>query len=107
MTGEQERRAAQRFSIQAPTEYANTKNGSGFTENVSLSGVRIEHTSNAISVDTELGMRFSFYYGSFETAFEGKVVRRTDNGFAVRFGPLDTEQMRVLRQALALSDGLP
>ena len=107
MTGEQERRTAQRFSIQAPTEYANTQNGTGFTENVSLSGVRIEHTSNAISVETELGMRFSFFYGSFETAFEGRVVRHTGNGFAVRFETLDTEQLRVLRQALALSDGLP
>ena len=107
MTSERERRASQRFSIQAPTEYANSLLGSGFTENVSLTGVRIEHASNPISVDTALGMRFSFYHGSFETAFEGTVVRPTDTGFAVRFRTLDGEQLRVLRQALSLLDGLP
>ena len=107
MAIEQERRGARRFNIEVPTEYDNSRNGSGFTEDVSLSGVRVEHASIAISPDMQLGLRFSFYHGSFETLFKGTVVRRTDQGFAVRFADLDADQLGVLRRALSLSDGLP
>ena len=107
MTIEQERRGARRFSVQAPTEYENSGHGSGFTEDVSLSGVRVEHASRPISIEAELQLRFSFYHGSFETLFAGTVVRRTNNGFAVQFGSLNADQLGVLRRALSLTDGLP
>ncbi len=102
MTIDQERRAAPRFSIQVPTEYehANTPVGTGRTENVSVSGVLVERTSAEFPIDTELRMRFSFFSGSFATAFTAAVVRHTESGFAARFVDLDTAQIEVLQRAL-------
>ncbi len=74
--------------------------GRGFTEDVSLSGVRIEQVSLAVPIETELRLRFSFFLGSFETLFRGKVVRHTTDGFAVQFGSLDVAQIETLRTAL-------
>ncbi len=104
MTIDQERRAAPRFSIQVPTEYEyeSSRPGSGFTENVSTSGVLVEHTSAAFPIDTELRMRFSFFQGSFDTLFTGAVVRYTEDGFAARFVHRETAQIDVLRRALSV-----
>ncbi len=74
--------------------------GRGFTKDVSLSGVRIEQVSLAVQIETELQLRFSFFLGSFETLFPGKVVRHTTDGFAVRFAGLDAAQLEILRTAL-------
>ena len=71
MTTDQERRAAPRLSIQVPAEYEYDKSpaGTGFTENVSSSGVLVEHTSAEFPIDTELRMRFSFFQGAFDIVF--------------------------------------
>ena len=104
MTIDQERRAAPRFSVQAPTEYGHTDTpvGTGHTENVSSSGVLIEYTSAAVPIDTELRMRFSFFHGSFDTVFKAAVVRYTEDGFAARFVHLETDQIEVLRRVLSM-----
>ena len=104
MTTDQNRRAAPRFSIQVPTEYEYDSDlaGTGFTENVSSSGVLVDHTSAAFPIDTELRMRFSFFHGSFDTVFTGAVVRYTEDGFAARFVHLDTAQIEVLHRALSV-----
>ncbi len=96
----EERRAAPRLSIQVPTEYENSHTGSGFTKNVSLSGVRIEHASLSLAIQTEIGLRFSFFMGSFDTVFPGTVVRHTEDGFAVHFGDMGEAQLGVLRRVL-------
>ncbi len=96
----EEQRAAPRLSIQAPTEYENSHMGSGFTENVSLSGVRIEHATIPMAMQTEIRLRFSFFVGSFDTVFQGTVVRDTGPGFAVQFGDMGEAQLEVLRGIL-------
>ncbi len=97
----QERRVERRLRIQAPMEYGqDAETGRGFTEDVSLSGVRIEQASLAVPIETELQLRFSFFLGSFETLFRGKVVRHTTDGFAIQFGSLDVAQLEVLHTAL-------
>ncbi len=99
----EERRAAPRFSVQVPTEYEDSQMGSGFTTNVSLSGVQIEHASISTAIQTEIRLRFSFFMGSFDTVFRGTVVRRTGDGFAVQFGDMDAAQLVVLRRSLRAS----
>ncbi len=96
----EEQRAAPRFSVQAPTEYGNSHMGSGFTKNVSLSGVRVEHASISMAIQTEIGLRFSFFVGSFDTVFRGTVVRHTGDGFAVQLGDMGEAQLEVLRRTL-------
>ena len=100
MTIDQERRAEPRFSIQVPTEYEyeSSTPGSGFTENVSTSGVLVEHASAGFPIDAELRMRFLFFHGSFDTLFTGAVVRYT----AARFVRLETAQIEVLRRAFSV-----
>ena len=95
-----ERRAMPRVSIQAPTEYENSRVGSGVTKNVSLSGVLIEYASMSMANQTELRLRFSFFMGSFGTIFRGTVARRTKDGFAVQFEDMGEAQLEVLRRAL-------
>ncbi len=96
----EERRVAPRFSVQVPTEYEDSHMGSGLTENVSVSGVRIEHASKSVVIQTEIRLRFSFFVGSFDTVFRGTVVRHTGDGFAVQFGDMDEAQLAVLRRSL-------
>ena len=96
----EEQRAAPRLGIQAPTEWENSHMGSGLTENVSSSGVRIEHASVLIAIQTEVRLRFSFFTGSFDTTFLGTVVRHTEGGFAVQFGDMGEAQLQVLRRIL-------
>ncbi len=61
----EERHREPRFRVQVPTEYENSHMGSGFTENLSLSGVLIEPASRSNAIQTELRLRFSFFIGSF------------------------------------------
>ncbi len=96
----EERRAAPRFIIQVPTEYENSQMGSGLTENVSISGVRIEKASISAAIQTEIRLRFSFFKGSFDTIFQGTVVRHTGPGFAVQFGDMGEAQLEVLSRTL-------
>ncbi len=95
-----EQRAAPRFSVQAPTEYGNSHLGTGFVENVSLSGVLIENASRSVEIQTGIRLRFSFFMGSFDTVFPGTVVRHTGPGFAVQFGDMGEAQLGVLRRVL-------
>ncbi len=96
----EQRREARRFIIQAPAEYEDSQTGSGLTENVSISGIRIENASVLIAIQTEIRMRFSFFKGSFDTLFQGTVVRHTGDGFAVQFGDMGEAQLEVLRRIL-------
>ena len=95
----EERRAAPRLGIQAPTEWENSHMGSGLTENVSSSGVRIEHASGLVAIQTEVQLRFSFFAGSFDIMFQGTVVRHTGPGFAVQFRDMGEAQLEVLRRS--------
>ncbi len=104
----EEQRAAPRVSVQVPTEYENSHTGSGVTENVSVSGVLIDHASRSMAIQTAIRLRFSFFIGSFDTVFHGTVIRQTGDGFAVQFGDMDQVQLEVLRRILRLSPlGLP
>ncbi len=96
----EQRREARRFIIQAPTEYEDSQTGSGLTENVSISGVRIENASVSTAIQTQIRLRFSFFMGSFDTLFQGTVVRHTGDGFAVQFGDMGEAQLAVLRRIL-------
>ncbi len=101
---DQERRVAPRFNVEVPIEYEyeSSTRGTGFTENVSASGVLVEYASAEIPIDTELRMRFSFFHGSFDTVFTSSVVRYTEDGFAARFVHLETAQLEVLHRVLSL-----
>ena len=89
-----------RFGLRAPTEYSEGRTGRGTTENISLSGALIENISEQQLVGTRLDLRFSFFAGSYETPFAGRVVRLTDRGFAVEFVELDSTQHQLLHNAL-------
>ncbi len=99
----EEQRAAPRFGVQVPTEYEDSHMGSGFTENLSVSGVLIEPASRSPAIQTEIRLRFSFFIGSFDTVFQGTVIRHTKDGFAVQFGDMDPVQAEVLRRIIRLS----
>ncbi len=94
----EKRRAAARLSVEVPTEYESPHTGNGFTKNVSLSGVQIEHASISMAIQAEIGLRF--FTGSFDTVFRGTVVRHTGDGFAVQFGDMGEAQLEVLRRIL-------
>ena len=95
-------RTAPRFDVQAPVEYENSQNGSGFTTNLSLVGVLIENASTMIPIETEIRLRFSFFAGSFGTEFRGTVVRHTEDGFAVQFVDMGETQLEVLQRTFQL-----
>ena len=97
-----EHRAALRTRVQVSIEYESSDTGSGFTENVSLSGALIKNASTSIPIRTQIRLRFSFFVGSSDTVFRATVVRHTKDGFAVQFGDLDEAQLDVLRRGLRL-----
>lgn len=99
----EDRRAALRFNVQVPTKYENPHMGYGFTENLSVSGVSIEHSTTSMAIQTEIRMRFSLFMGSFDTVFRGTVVRHTKDGFAVQFVDMGKAQLEVLRRSLQRS----
>ncbi len=97
-----EHRAASRFSVQVSTEFEGAHMGSGFTENVSLSGALIECTSASMPIKAKLRLRFSFFVGSFDIVFLGTVVRHTEDGFAVEFVDMGQAQLEALGRILPL-----
>ena len=97
---ENDRRRAIRFEVRAPTQYANHERGTGTTENVSVSGVLIQNATRAVGVGSSLEVRFSFFPGSFDTPFTARVIRHTDDGFALQFDDLGPPQISLLRSAL-------
>lgn len=99
-TDETDRRRARRFEVRAPTQYANTERGTGITENVSISGVLIQNASRLVGVGSSVEVRFSFFPGSFDTAFTAHVIRETEAGFALQFSDLGPSQLSLLRAAL-------
>ncbi len=98
----EQRPRAPRFPVQVPTEFQNSALGTGFTADVSNSGVRVAHASIPVRLETDLRLRFSFFLGSFATEFLGTVIRHAEDGFAIHFGSLDRAQIEVLRRALSL-----
>ena len=97
-----DQRAAPRFSVRVSTEFESDQTGSGFTDNISLSGVLIEYASSSIPIDTKIQLRFSFFVGSFDTVFQGIVSRHTEDGFGVQFVEMGESQVDVLRKILKL-----
>ncbi len=95
-----ERRRAPRFDVYVPMEYEDDAAGRGFTKNVSLSGVLIGQASSPPPIGASLRLRFSFFLGSFETPFRGKVVRQAEEGFAIQFASLEEAELEILRRAL-------
>ncbi len=98
----EERRREPRFSVQVPIEYKDSRMGSGVTDDVSLSGVRIKHASKSMAIQAEIRLRFSFFMGSLGTEFCGTVVRHTEDSFAVQFVDMDQAQLLVIRRSLRL-----
>ena len=98
----QRRPRAPRFGVYVPMEYEDhSVTGRGFTKNVSLSGVLIEQASWPAPIGASLRLRFSFFQGSFETPFRGKVVRHAEEGFAIQFASLEESEREILRTALS------
>ena len=75
--------------------------GRGFTKNLSLSGVLIGQATSPPPIGASLRLRFSFFLGSFETPFRGKVVRQAEEGFAIQFAGLEESEREILRTALS------
>lgn len=99
--GPPKRRAAPRFDLRAPVEYHSaTSNGEGTVWNISTSGARVENVSAFVELGARLGLRASFYPGSFDTVLSGEVVRHTEAGFAVQFVDLGSPQKALLASAL-------
>ena len=93
-----------------PVEYEQASaTGRGTTWDVSTSGVHVamSHTSapSPLLIGSEVKLRFSFFAGSFGTAFPANVVRHTPEGFAVRFDQLGSAHHDLLRQALPVGNG--
>ena len=103
-----ERRIAPRYRIRVPVEYEQASaTGRGTTWDVSISGVHVamRRASPALSIGSEVKLRFSFFAGSFDVAFPANVVRHTAEGFAVQFDPLGNAHRDMLRQALPVENG--
>ncbi len=103
-----ERRIAPRYRVRVPVEYEQASvTGRGTTWDISASGVHVSmrHASSALSIGSEVKLRFSFFAGSFDTAFPANVVRQTPEGFAVQFDPLGSAHRDLLRQALPIGNG--
>ncbi len=101
---ERDLRRSQRFELRAPAEFQNGGHGSGMTWNISFSGALIVNASELLPVGTRLEVRFSFFPGSFETTFVGRVVRHSEHGFALEFSSLDEPRRHVLRTALPVEE---
>ena len=100
-SGPHDRRVARRFDLRVPVEYQSTTvNGQGTVWNISASGARIENASAFMESGARLGLRASFYPGSFDVVLTGDVVRHTEGGFAVQFVALGPAQKGLLRKAL-------
>jgi hypothetical protein len=98
---QQERRAALRVKLRGPTEYRNGGvHGHGTVWDISASGALIEEASSPVERGTTLGLRSSFFPGSFEVELKGDVVRHTETGFAVQFVDLGAPEIEFLRAVL-------
>ena len=77
--------------------------------NISASGVRIEHASVLVEPGARVGLRSSFFPGSFDVELMGEVVRHTEAGFAMRFidvGPLQRELLHLVLPRLTRDPSL-
>jgi len=94
---------ASRIALRVPVSYRSAGAdiwGEGTSWNISRSGALLEWASKPAPVGTELLLWFSFFPGSTGTALPGTVTRTTPNGFAVRFGELEDDQVYLLKRAL-------
>ena len=98
---QQEKRSAPRVKLRGPAEYRNSGvEGHGTVWDISASGALIENASERIEQGERVGLRSSFFPGSFDIELRGDVVRHTETGFAVRFVELDAPQIDFLRRVL-------
>jgi hypothetical protein len=82
-------------------EYRNDAvHGHGTIWDISASGARIENASEPVDQGATLGLRSSFFPGSFDVELTGDVVRHTESGFAVQFVELGAPQIEFLRRVL-------
>jgi hypothetical protein len=77
--------------------------GQGTIWDISASGARIEDASVPVEQGATLGLRSSFFPGSFEVELKADVVRYTETGFAVKFVELGEPQVEFLRRILPVS----
>jgi hypothetical protein len=98
---QQEKRAAPRVKLRGPTEYRNAGvEGHGTVWDISASGALIEAASQLIEPGERIGLRSSFFPGSFDIELRADVVRHTETGFAVQFVELGAPQIDFLRRVL-------
>ena len=93
-----------RFEVRGPAEYQDGASGNGTTWNISFSGVLIENASEQLPIGALVEVRFSFFPGSFDTTFVGRVIRHTERGFALEFTDLDDPRRKVLTAALPVEE---
>ena len=84
-----------------PVSYGGATTGTGFTVNLSTSGVLLERVSAPVEPGAAVCLRISCYLGSFDIELCGKVARRTADGFAVHFDALDAPQQCLVQDLLA------
>lgn len=92
---------APRLALHALVDYQSGRGrGRGVTEDISISGARICEVDRLACVGERLSLRFAFFMGSYSVPLLGEVVRKTEDGFAVRFVMLQRRHRELLLRAL-------
>lgn len=93
-----------RIPVRFTAEYSGRGvEGSGTVRNISHSGALIEQAEPLLIAGGDVRLRFSFFESSLPVEIRAKVVRETDQGFAVRFVELTPRITAVLKLAIARS----
>lgn len=93
-----------RYAFPAPVGYeGDSISGSGIIANISRSGALIDPADPPVAPGANLGVRLSYFQGSYEVELLAEVVRATEAGFAVRFSDLRRE-VRSLLDAILPGD---
>ncbi len=86
-----------RFSVKFSSKYCN---GSGMVQNISSSGALIEDAEPPLLAGGEVKLEFSLFADSLPIKIKARVVRETEEGFAVQFQKADPRTRQILRAAI-------
>ena len=97
--GRVDKRLSRLSDLGAPVEYdCKGVIGTGHAGEFAQSGVCIRRANTPVEEGDVLQIRFSIFPGSFSIVFHGEVVRKTPDGFEIRFVDLGPQHLEVLRQ---------
>lgn len=96
-----ERRVAKRFPVHVAVSYRSASiQGKAQISSMSRSGARLEQTSEAVPLGTNVAMELCFFPGAAPILLSAEVVRETPGGFAVKFVSLTERNQALLRVVL-------